>query len=98
MTSIAKWLLKTHTATTPPVDLIVYLGLLDKDGSFDGGDRLHCLVSSLSGVLSLDLSMHLEVEVRLVVLAKRFGGIFWLDDPRFRWDLLHLSEEVASGP
>lgn len=98
MAGIAEGLLETHAATTPTIDLIVYFRIFDKNRSFNGGYWLQRLVGTLPGILSLDLSMHLEVEMRLVLLAKGLGCIWRLDDPALSRHFLHLFEEIASGP
>jgi hypothetical protein len=35
--------------------------------------------------------------MRLILLVKGFGGIFWADYPSLRRDLFHLLKVVASG-
>lgn len=97
MTGIAEGLFETHAATAPAVDLVVDLWILDEDRSFNRRDWLNCLVGSLPGILSLDLAVHLDVEMRLVLLAECHACVRRFHDPCFGGDLLHLFEEIASG-
>lgn len=96
--AVAEGLLETHAAAAPPVDLIVDLGMLDQDWPSEGRDRLHGLIGPLPVELPLDLSMRLDLEVRLVVLAEWLGGVLRADHPGLRRDLLDLLEVIASGP
>lgn len=95
--SVAEGLLETHATAAPSVDLIVDLRMLDQYWASERRNWLKCLIGSLPAKLSFYLSMGLDLEMRLIVLTEWFGGVFWLDDPRLRRDLLDLFEVVASG-
>lgn len=97
MAGVAEGLLETHAATAPPIDLIVDFRVFYEDWSLEGGDWLQGFIGSLARKFAFDLSMHFDVEMRLVLLGEGDGGVGGLDDPCFGGDLLHLLEEVASG-
>lgn len=97
MAGIAEGLFETHSAAAPPVNLIVDLGMFDQDWPSERRNWLKCLISPLPGELSLYLSVRLDLQMRLIVLAEWFGGILRANDPSLRCDLFDLLEIVASG-
>lgn len=97
MAAIAEGLFETHSAAAPPVNLIIDLGMLDQDWPSQRRNRLHCLISPLPRELSLYLSVWLDLQMRLIVLTERLGGVLRPDDPSLRRDLFDLLEKVSSG-
>lgn len=96
MAAIAERLLQAETTAAPSVDLVKNCRILDCNWTWYGRDRLHSLISPFARILLFDLSLNLDVEVRLILVVERHSGILGLDDPTFRLDVFYFFEEEGT--
>lgn len=93
MAAIAERLFETEAAAAPSVDLIKYLRIFNFDWPWDRGDRLQCLFSAFAGIVLLDLSFDLDVEMRVILIVEWNSGILGFDDPAFWFNVFYFFEE-----